>query len=493
MRGALGGPRVLLRRLREVMAEPVSAQERLDKVVVLIAANMVAEVCSVYVLRVDNTLELYATEGLKREAVHQTVLRADEGLVGLVASEATPVNLSEAQSHPAFSYRPETGEEIYHSFLGVPVLRAGNMLGVLVVQNRARRTYTEEEEEALQTTAMVLAEMIASGELSALARPGADLKAMCDLGARLRIGTDSVICVSGSACQLGLGLPVGDLDFCEYLPTGDDNVPERLSQKLVERSKQALCFQLDLGEGNIWVGPWRDVGADADMPRMIASLRTVMTTALFRQCKFVACVPSLGVLEATNVLVLLDYAALESSEAGRSFAAQEVPLASNGWIPRDLSSPLALGEYIVWLVRTECVQCDESQAEPRAVVKAARRALSAARLLFLRRETEQLVCLLGNDAARLAALFDRCQLYAAISNSDDEAMQEFTAELLHSIAQIRRSNMLDDSAGCARLTDDETKKLCGIRDIALPVIREVLETLKRKVGLDLNFAEGSTH
>src|SRR5690348_10727517 len=174
MRGALGGPRVLLRRLREVMAEPVSAQERLDRIVVLIAANMVAEVCSLYVLRGDSTLELYATEGLKREAVHQTVLGSDEGLVGLVASQASAINLSNAQSHPAFSYRPETGEEIYHSFLGVPILRAGNTLGVLVVQNRARRTYSEEEVEALQTTAMVLAEMIASGELSALALPGAE-------------------------------------------------------------------------------------------------------------------------------------------------------------------------------------------------------------------------------------------------------------------------------------------------------------------------------
>jgi phosphotransferase system enzyme I (PtsP) len=101
-------------------------------------------------------------------------MKADEGLVGLVASEANPINLSDAQAHPAFSFRPETGEEIYHSFLGVPVLRAGNTLGVLVVQNRARRTYTEEEEEALQTTAMVLAEMIASGELSSIARPGAE-------------------------------------------------------------------------------------------------------------------------------------------------------------------------------------------------------------------------------------------------------------------------------------------------------------------------------
>ena len=174
MRSASGGPRVLLRRLRETMAEQVSAQERLDKIVVLIAANMVAEVCSTYVLRVDNTLELYATEGLNRDAVHRTVLHAHEGLVGLVASEANPLNLSDAQTHPAFSFRPETGEEIYHSFLGVPILRAGNTLGVLVVQNRAKRTYVEEEVEALQTTAMVLAEMIASGELSALAQPGAE-------------------------------------------------------------------------------------------------------------------------------------------------------------------------------------------------------------------------------------------------------------------------------------------------------------------------------
>jgi phosphotransferase system enzyme I (PtsP) len=167
-----GGPRVLLRRLREIMAEPVNAQERLDKIVVLIAANMVAEVCSVYVMRGDGALELYATEGLNREAVHLTTLPAGTGLVGLIARTAEPLALADAQTHPAFSYRPETGEEIYHGFLGVPILRAGNTLGVLVVQNRTYRAYAEEEVEALQTTAMVLAEMIASGELQALAPPG---------------------------------------------------------------------------------------------------------------------------------------------------------------------------------------------------------------------------------------------------------------------------------------------------------------------------------
>ena len=166
---APGGPRLLLRRLREVMAEPISAQARLDRIVVLIASNMVAEVCSLYVARADGPLELFATEGLNREAVHLTTMLPGEGLVGLIATTAEPLALSDAQNHPAFSYKPETGEEIYQSFLGVPVLRGGATLGVLVVQNRARRTYSDEEIEALQTTAMLLAEMIVSGELQALA------------------------------------------------------------------------------------------------------------------------------------------------------------------------------------------------------------------------------------------------------------------------------------------------------------------------------------
>jgi phosphotransferase system enzyme I (PtsP) len=157
------------------MAEPISAQDRLDKIVSQIAANMVAEVCSVYVLRSDGVLELYATEGLKREAVHMASLRIGQGLVGTIAAEARTLNLPDAQSHPAFRYLPETGEEIYNSFLGVPILRAGRTLGVLVVQNKAHRGYVDEEVEALQTTAMVMAEMIAVGELEGLARPGTSL------------------------------------------------------------------------------------------------------------------------------------------------------------------------------------------------------------------------------------------------------------------------------------------------------------------------------
>ncbi len=162
---AAGGPRTLLRRLREIMTEPGSAQARLDKLVGVIAANMVAEVCSIYLRRAGNILELFATEGLNRSAVHNTRMKRGEGLVGLVAETAEPLNLSDARLHPHFSYRPETGEDPFHSFLGVPILRGGQVFGVLTVQNKAARQYDEEEIEALQTIAMVLAEVVAQGGL----------------------------------------------------------------------------------------------------------------------------------------------------------------------------------------------------------------------------------------------------------------------------------------------------------------------------------------
>ncbi|HEY4274985.1 MAG TPA: phosphoenolpyruvate--protein phosphotransferase [Rhizomicrobium sp.] len=158
-----GGPRLLLRRLREIMAEQTSAQMRLDKLVSVIAANMVAEVCSIYLRRAGKMLELFATEGLNRAAVHNTRMREGEGLVGMVAETAEAVNLSDAPSDPHFSYRPETGEDPYKTFLGVPIVRGGQVFGVLTVQNKAERIYAEEEVEALQTVAMVLAEVVAQG------------------------------------------------------------------------------------------------------------------------------------------------------------------------------------------------------------------------------------------------------------------------------------------------------------------------------------------
>jgi len=164
-----------LKQLRETMAEPLAAQDRLNKIVNLIADNMHADVCSFYVLRDDGALELFATRGLKAESVHMTTLRLGEGLVGHIAAEAEPLSLENAPSHPLFAYRPETGEDPYNAFLGVPVLRAGQTLGVLVVQNVERRVYGEDEIEALLTTATILAEMIATSEFDLLIKPGQDI------------------------------------------------------------------------------------------------------------------------------------------------------------------------------------------------------------------------------------------------------------------------------------------------------------------------------
>lgn len=158
-------PRQLMRQLHEIMASADEAEVRLNNVVHLVASNMVAEVCSAYFTRGGDILELFATEGLNSEAVHMTRLKVGEGLVGLVAATGSSLNISNAQDHPKFAYRPETGEDIYKSMMAVPILRTGKVVGVLAVQNTDSRHYSEEEEEALQTVAMVLAELVVSGDL----------------------------------------------------------------------------------------------------------------------------------------------------------------------------------------------------------------------------------------------------------------------------------------------------------------------------------------
>jgi phosphotransferase system enzyme I (PtsP) len=156
--------REILTGLHEVMAKRGSAQTKLDRVVDLIADAMKSDVCSIYLLR-DNYLELFATHGLRKEAVHVTRLRMGEGLVGTIAAEGRILNLAEAAEHPAFAYRPETGEERFHSFAGVPIVRLESPIGVLAVQHAEPRRYADVEIEALQTVAMVLSEIVAAARL----------------------------------------------------------------------------------------------------------------------------------------------------------------------------------------------------------------------------------------------------------------------------------------------------------------------------------------
>ena len=166
--------RKLLGRLRDAMASDIAGQARLDEITHLIADSMGTEVCSVYLFRDSETLELCATEGLNKEAVHQTRMRLGEGLVGRVARRGQVVNTPDAPSAQGFRYMPETGEEIYSSFLGVPIQRLGEKLGVLVVQSKEKREFSADEVYALEVVAMVLAEMT---ELGAFIGEGAALSA----------------------------------------------------------------------------------------------------------------------------------------------------------------------------------------------------------------------------------------------------------------------------------------------------------------------------
>lgn len=166
--------RKLLGRLRDAMAGDDEGQARLDKITNLIATSMGCEVCSIYLFRDEDTLELCATEGLNKDAVHQTRMKMGEGLVGSVAKRRRVINTPNAPQAKGFRYMPETGEEIFSSFLGVPIQRLGDTLGVLVVQSKTAREFNPDEVYALEVVAMVLAEMT---ELGAFVGEGAAMSA----------------------------------------------------------------------------------------------------------------------------------------------------------------------------------------------------------------------------------------------------------------------------------------------------------------------------
>ncbi|WP_254070225.1 putative PEP-binding protein [Acidisphaera sp. L21] len=217
----MSGTRRLLTRLREMMA---SGAAPLADIVRLVAAEMVAEVCSLYALRAGDVLELIATYGLRPDSVGRTHLRMGEGIVGISAATGKVQNLADAQNHPAFAYRPETGEEQFASLLAVPVRRGGHIMGVLAVQNRSPRRYGADEVDVVETVAMLLAE--------ALAAAGAAPVIEDALGATLVRQFESVSLAPGLAIGpvLNGGLSAGPRNFLAKDPVVEQ---ERLERALV--------------------------------------------------------------------------------------------------------------------------------------------------------------------------------------------------------------------------------------------------------------------
>lgn len=221
---AAAAARQILINLHEVMASRTGAQAKLNKVVEIIGESLSSEVCSIYLLR-EGVLELFATRGLKQEAVHVTRMALGEGLVGTIAHNVEPLNLDEAAAHPDYAYKPETGEELFHSFAGVPIVRREKAVGVLCVQHTDTRRYEEIEIEALQTVAMVLSEMIANAGL--IDEGPGDVKVA---------GTATQI-VSG--LQLVMGMARGQAVFHQPRVTIDYTVAEDVEE---ERARLYSAF-----------------------------------------------------------------------------------------------------------------------------------------------------------------------------------------------------------------------------------------------------------
>ena len=158
----------MLEQLRGIVQKVNAAkdlQSALNIIVHRVREALSTQVCSVYLLDTDiNSHVLMASEGLKEEAIGHVSLELGEGLVGLVAKHAEPINLQDASNHPSYYYIEETGEEVFHAFLGVPIIHHRSVLGVLVVQHEERRRFDEGEEAFLITLSAQLAGVIAHAE-----------------------------------------------------------------------------------------------------------------------------------------------------------------------------------------------------------------------------------------------------------------------------------------------------------------------------------------
>jgi hypothetical protein len=309
--------------------------------------------------------------------------------------------------------------------------------------------------------------------------PHADvLRELADVASRVKIGRESIICLSGSVCQMGLGLDVGDIDFCEYIPTADRGIWQRLVHVVSAESESLLCYKLRLSPGGQWVRPWANdfPGRGRSTPGSKGYARFV--AARRRKCAFITTLPAIGALDVTNVLLVVDYASREPVEGRLSFAEQEVPISKHDWTPRDLCSPLELGAYALWVLAEAESLCRKARRNPRIAVKAARRALSAARLILDGRASDEILDLL-KEGARLAALYDRCKLHARIKRMDRHAQRRLS-QVKAAIDTLRRAPT--GAGSYDALSRREREQLAAFAKQALPVVEDAVSRMRNRLG-----------
>ena len=267
---------------------------------------------------------------------------------------------------------------------------------------------------------------------------------LLQLGESIRVSGGSVYCLSGSSCQIGAVPHVSDLDFCEYVPKLDAASIARLTLSASQASLPAL-LRVALGNGQTWAHPWK-----ADLlatPRHDEHLLATLEGAAFRQCVYLTDLPGLGPLEATNLLLKLNYANPEASAAaGASFAYQEIAVSATDWAPRNLADPVRLGDYIRFLAESADTFLASSHEKPRGFIKALRRLLSLARLAFDGGAATRLAKVLVERGAPLASLHDSCELYATLLRDDREFLNVHGDELTTRIQTLRAQLVLPGAA-----------------------------------------------
>lgn len=303
-----------------------------------------------------------------------------------------------------------------------------------------------------------------------------------ELSKKARISSESIICLSGSSCSLGLGIPIADLDFCEYLKGIDSTVSEGLIGATRLKPDRLACIKVTVSAKSRWSRPWTQ-----DLLRPTKTFVDQTTRRLkastHRKVDYVGNTESLGVLEVTNKLLSIDFAYAEVGEARGSFSHQEVPFDGGSWVPRQLSDPLELGRYVLWLQTEIHEKLLKSVDTPRLAVKALRRALPLARILLASKELKVIQRLLMDDnGARLSALHDRCQLFTALSNIEDPSLDSFREDLKKSIGKLRKV-VVDNGSSFGSLTESENEQLDIFAVNVRVTLSGILGDLTSKISL----------
>ncbi len=304
-----------------------------------------------------------------------------------------------------------------------------------------------------------------------------------NLPTKIRISEGSFVCLSGSGCSLGKNIPIGDLDFCEYISGVDERLAENIWHATKIEAEDLACFQVFLGGRKCWRRPW---AAELKEPPegFFKKIAKTLQNSKNRKVDYVAYVENLGVLEVTNKIISVNYAYSEVGEARSSFSMQEVPFVSSSWVPRNLSDPLEVGRYVTWLITEIKKYIVQSEDVPRFSVKALRRALSLARILFAKDEATDLYRLLSDaDGARLAALYDRCNLFKTLKAGDSDLYAAYKKRLMSSIGLLR-----DNADGECGSFEELTKvEAAALNDYAIEV-RSLLPGMVVKLENMINFS-----